>query len=74
MESGKIKNVVFDVGNVIVRWSPIEIVRLTFGATEQAEQLMKSIFQGNTWADLNKGLISELTAKLRFQAELGFYC
>ncbi|MEF1190116.1 HAD family phosphatase, partial [Vibrio parahaemolyticus] len=31
MESSQIKNVVFDVGNVLVRWSPPEIVRLTFG-------------------------------------------
>lgn len=31
MQSKNIKNVVFDIGNVIVRWSPLEIARLTFG-------------------------------------------
>ncbi|MGU3841934.1 HAD family hydrolase, partial [Vibrio diabolicus] len=31
MEPLQIKNVIFDVGNVLVRWSPVEIVRLTFG-------------------------------------------
>lgn len=29
MSSNEIKNVVFDVGNVIVRWAPLEIARLT---------------------------------------------
>ncbi|QSA19954.1 HAD family phosphatase, partial [Vibrio furnissii] len=31
-----IKNVVFDIGNVIVKWAPAEISALTFGETEQA--------------------------------------
>ena len=39
MKSGNIKNVVFDVGNVIVRWSPLEIVRLTFGEIDSPKQL-----------------------------------
>lgn len=41
MESSQIKNVVFDVGNVLVRWSPPEIVRLTFGHSVDAEQMAK---------------------------------
>ncbi len=72
MESCKIKNLVFDVGNVIVRWSPIEIIRLSFSATEDSEQLAKSVFQSDIWADLNKGLMSESEAKIKFQAKFGF--
>ncbi|PQJ42956.1 hypothetical protein BTO00_13075 [Vibrio campbellii] len=41
MQPVEIKNVVFDVGNVLVRWSPIEIVRLTFGNDVDAEALAK---------------------------------
>ena len=36
-----LKNIVFDVGNVLVRWSPIEIVRLTFGNDIDGEALAK---------------------------------
>lgn len=37
----KFKNIVFDVGNVLVRWSPTEIVRLTFGNDIDGEALAK---------------------------------
>lgn len=72
MTSCKIKNVIFDIGNVIVRWSPVEIIRLTFGESEQPEICAKSIFQSEIWSELNKGLISEHEAQIRFQDELGF--
>jgi len=71
MKSCNIKNVVFDIGNVIVRWSPIEIVRLTFGAIEEPKQLAESVFQSQIWSDLNKGLISEAEAKAKYQQEHG---
>ena len=72
MESKSIKNVVFDIGNVVVRWAPLEIVRLTFGNVESPEEKVKSIFQSETWLDLNKGIISESEAKLQYQRFLGF--
>ncbi|MFW8630670.1 HAD family hydrolase [Vibrio natriegens] len=72
MESNTIKNVVFDIGNVVVRWAPLEIVRLTFGNIDSAGEKVKSIFQSDTWLDLNKGIISESEAKLQYQQLLGF--
>lgn len=72
MESKNIKNVVFDIGNVVVRWAPLEIVRLTFGNVGSPEEKVKSIFQSDTWLDLNKGIISESEAKLQYQRFLGF--
>nr|WP_321458801.1 HAD family phosphatase [uncultured Vibrio sp.] len=72
MESKNIKNVVFDIGNVVVRWAPLEIIRLTFGNVESPEEKVKSIFQSDTWFDLNKGIISEREAKLQYQRLLGF--
>lgn len=71
MDSGRIKNVVFDIGNVVVRWAPMEIIRLSFGDSDDVERLAKSIFQSDTWLNLNKGLISESDAKLQFQQMLG---
>ncbi len=70
MSSNEIKNVVFDVGNVIVRWAPLEIVRLTFGDIEDLEPRARSIFQSAIWLDLNKGFLTESEAKLRYQQEL----
>lgn len=72
MEPHIIKNVIFDIGNVIVRWSPIEITILTFGQVENPEQLAKSLFQGDIWLKLNKGLLSESEAKIKYQNEFGF--
>ncbi|CAE6940603.1 hypothetical protein ACOMICROBIO_LKFPLAJE_03699 [Vibrio sp. B1FIG11] len=69
MQPVEIKNVVFDVGNVLVRWSPIEIVRLTFGNDVDAEALAKDLFTSAIWLDLNKGLITETQAKQRYQLE-----
>jgi len=72
METSVFKNVVFDFGNVMVRWSPLEIIRLTFGASESTEELAKTIFQGEIWTDTNKGLLSESEAKHRFAQEFGW--
>ena len=72
MSSDNIKNVVFDIGNVVVRWAPLEIVRLTFGVSESNEEQAKSVFQSDTWLDLNKGLLSENDAKAQYRATLGF--
>ncbi|WP_295891799.1 HAD family phosphatase [uncultured Vibrio sp.] len=72
MKSSSIKNVVFDVGNVIVRWSPIEIIRLTFGEEAAQEDLVSAVFQSETWLNLNKGFMSEGQAKSEYQKDLGF--
>ncbi|MEI8630123.1 MULTISPECIES: HAD family hydrolase [Vibrio] len=69
MEPLQIKNVIFDVGNVLVRWSPVEIVRLTFGHSVEAEKMAQLLFSSQIWKDLNKGIISETEAKLCYQRE-----
>ena len=71
MNNGLLKNVVFDVGNVIVRWAPLEIVKLTLGEDNASDQLVTEIFQSDTWLDLNKGLLTESQAKSQYQTELG---
>lgn len=66
-----IKNVVFDVGNVLVRWAPLEITRLTFGDVEDLEQRARAVFQSETWLELNRGHLSEQQAKQRYQDTIG---
>lgn len=72
MENRSVRQVVFDVGNVIVRWSPLEIVRLTFGNKIEHESIAREIFQNDIWMDLNKGLMTEEEAQKRYQSEMGF--
>ncbi|WP_065979636.1 HAD family hydrolase [Pseudoalteromonas lipolytica] len=71
MSSDNVKNIVFDIGNVVVRWSPLEIIRLTLGETDSLEEQTKSIFHSDTWLNLNKGLITESDAKARYQEVIG---
>lgn len=71
MSSENIKNVVFDIGNVVVRWAPVEIARLTFGDSPSIEEKAKSIFQSDIWLNLNKGLLSENDAKTQYREVLG---
>ena len=66
MQTTKVKNVVFDVGNVLVKWSPGEIVRRTFGESVDMEQFIESIFQHELWMALNKGELSEESAKQEY--------
>ncbi len=71
MSSNNIKNVVFDIGNVVVRWAPLEIIRLTFGENNYLEEHAKSIFQSEIWLSLNKGQITESEAKAQYQEAIG---
>lgn len=70
--SSSIKSVVFDIGNVMVRWAPLEIIRLTFGELEDLEQKAREVFLSDTWLSINKGLLTEAEAKLQYQQLHGF--
>ena len=72
MNQPKIKNVIFDIGNVLVRWSPLEIVKLTFGEQVDTTEYAKRIFFSDVWQQLNKGELTESQAKLAYQQQLAF--
>ncbi|GAK86152.1 HAD superfamily hydrolase [Vibrio ponticus] len=71
MSSKSIKNVIFDLGNVIVRWSPVEIVRLTFGDSPRVTALTKQIFQSQIWQAANRGELSETEVQSALMKEFG---
>lgn len=56
-----IKNIIFDIGNVIVKWQPAEVVAKLF-PNENAAELTQAIFKSQIWYDLNLGKFSELEA------------
>jgi putative hydrolase of the HAD superfamily len=65
-----IKNIVFDVGNVLVRWDPVSVVIQTFPDVHDPHALSKSIFKHETWLALNRGTITEIEAIALYQARL----
>ena len=65
-----INNIIFDVGNVLVKWSPSEIIRLTFGSSCDVSQLSEDVFQTQIWTDLNLGKLTEDEAKEQYKKHL----
>jgi putative hydrolase of the HAD superfamily len=65
--SVKIKNVVFDVGNVLVKWAPYEVIKGLFPERNPEEfyQQMRLI-----WIDLNLGRMTEEEAIVLYQNQL----
>lgn len=65
-----IRNVVFDVGNVIVKWAPQDIAQLTFGE-EKSAFMATAVFKSEFWRDLNKGKYTEAEVKRALHQQLG---
>jgi len=66
-----IRNIVFDIGNVVVRWDPRLISARTFGEAEATAELVRSIFGDPLWFRLNRGEITEAEAKRAYCDRLG---
>jgi putative hydrolase of the HAD superfamily len=68
-----IRNVVFDIGNVFVNWSPPEVIRRCFGhapdTVENRERAM--LLRSPLWLRLNRGELTGAEAELAYQAEHG---
>ena len=58
-----IKNVIFDIGNVLLDFSPIPYVESKI-IKEKAEEVYNSIFKSEEWPMLDRGTITEEQAKL----------
>jgi len=69
-----IKNVIFDVGNVFVRWSPPDVVERCFGIPKNSDenlQRAEALLRGPLWRRLNMGKLTQAEAALAYQAEFG---
>jgi putative hydrolase of the HAD superfamily len=56
-----VKNIVFDVGNVLVTWNPVNIIQNTFPELDP-NLLLQQIFKTGFWLELNAGKITERQA------------
>lgn len=68
-----IKHIIFDVGNVIVRWDPLYIVSQAFPGHADHSLLAREIFKSEIWLALNKGFITESEAIENFAAHTGYH-
>ena len=58
-----IKNIIFDIGNVLLDFNPKIYVKSKV-IEEKVEEIYKSIFQSDEWPMLDRGTISEEEAKI----------
>lgn len=61
-----IKNIVFDIGNVLVKWEPIPVMKKIFPERLDHEQMVKDVVKSEIWYNLNKGKISEQEAIVQY--------
>lgn len=67
-----IRNVVFDIGNVIVRWSPQAICEAAFGAENATPDRVAQVFGDPLWHELNRGERSSEETMRLYGAKLGW--
>lgn len=65
-----IKNIVFDFGNVIIKWNVDDILRNYATNNEELEKLKKEIFQSEEWDKLDRGSLSAEQAEKIFENRL----
>jgi len=68
----KIRNVVFDVGNVLVRWSPEAIVKQAMPDEADPAALGATLFSHPIWRELNRGETTALEMQAKFCTEFGY--
>lgn len=51
-----IKNIIFDLGNVLIRFKPEEFINKNI-KKEYREKFFNAVFKGQEWADLDRGIL-----------------
>lgn len=51
-----IKNIIFDLGNVLIRFKPEEFINKNI-KKEYREKFFNAVFKGQEWADLDRGVL-----------------
>lgn len=66
-----IKNIVFDVGNVLLDWDSIGVTSRIFPNEPNPKELAHKLFKSETWHSLNLGKITEKEICRIYQEDLG---
>ena len=54
-----IKNFIFDIGNVLLEFKPLEYLKRTFNNDNIEVLLNKEIFQSEEWLHLDRGILTQ---------------
>ena len=54
-----IKNIIFDIGNVLLEFKPLDYLQRTFNDNNLEKLLYKEIFQGEEWLNLDRGILTQ---------------
>ena len=57
-----IKNIIFDMGNVLLDYNPQDYVKAFLHCEEDQDMVLTALFGGQEWLDLDHGLITERDA------------
>ena len=58
----KIENIVFDIGNVLMKWNPEGIYKTLFDKDDYYDHPLSNIVGGEVWLEMDKGTIELNTA------------
>ncbi len=68
-----IKNIIFDLGNTVIRFEPEKIVRCFYDKDKDFEQLITTVFDRKFWCRLDDGSLFQEDFKENVRAELPEY-
>ena len=71
MNTFSVYSVVFDLGGVLLRWNPAEIINNLFPDETTRSVVRREIFQHPDWLDMDRGVLLEQDAIHRFQKRTG---
>ena len=66
-----IRNVIFDLGGVLITWRPQEIIDGFYAEPALREAICKHVFQHPDWQELDRGMLDEPGAAKAFAARMG---
>src|SRR5271169_5625104 len=66
-----VRNVIFDIGGVVLEWNPDEILKSYYADTDARAAMKSALFQHPEWILLDRGMLSESEALLRLEQRTG---
>jgi putative hydrolase of the HAD superfamily len=64
-------NIIFDLGGVVFRWSPDDILKEFYADEASRAHSKREIFQHTDWLDMDRGTLLESDAIVRFHRRTG---
>ena len=65
------KNLIFDLGLVLISWDPRSVLQRHFTDTDEHENAMRNIFEHPDWVEFDRGAFTEEEATERFARNTG---